>query len=220
MIDNWQVSQVVTTVLEAGFVTVQCQGLGEGASLGYFVLHHPSGFRSQPHDMSDDEQGCSALYGYEGGRGHAWLCGDNRATSLLPDEGKGGSLQYAVVKGQDGTLAKCAYLKLDGGDGSALLRVPDGAAKLRLDYGTGGDGPSVELTSSLVKLTGPQGANPVTVGSAGVDLGGEGGAGVVADVGGALMAWIAGVNTAITGLGGAAPPAPAGIVSTKVRAVV
>ena len=211
-IEAWEVAQIITTKLESGFVGVQCVGVGEGAQLGFFIVHHPHGFRSQPLDGADDGTGCGALYGYEGGRGHAWLLADGRYLAALPDEGKGGSIQYAVTVPPGGGEAKVTYLKMMGGEGSAELRVPSTADHVQIQHGD--EGPMLEFKALQAALRGPNGVLQVLVKQALVELGGEGGDFVLRATP-AFLAWLAAVGTQ-TGAG--APPADA--VSTKVRAVL
>lgn len=211
-LESWEIDRAIVTKLESGFVTVQCEGIGANPQLDFFVVHHPHGFRSQPVDGGADGTGCGVLYAYEGGRGHAWLLADGRYVADLPDEGRGGSLQYAVVVPPGGGAAKIAYLRLLGTDGSAEIRVPDTADHVRLEHGE--SGPHLELKADAAALRGPQGLLELLVSAGAIDLGGAGG-GPVARAMPAFLAWLAAVGAA-TGVG--APPGD--IASTKVRAVL
>lgn len=146
---DWDLGLVRVTTYDAdGFLGCQVD-LGDGAADGGgpdLEVHHPLGFASRPRDP--DERGCTALYAWEGSRGHAWLCGDPRATETLPALEPGGAVMYgspvpgrtrptlAVIYGSTGTYqALTPY-------GStahtlALDVATDGAEVVRLEHGAG-----------------------------------------------------------------------------------
>lgn len=150
MIDNLELTKAITSRSASGFIVVQCQSLGTDGNQGYFTLHHFAGFRAQPRDLDGEEAGHDLLIGDEGTRGHAWLLEDTRVLPLLPDEGKGGSLQYAVT-----SSAKVSYVMAKGSDGSIVLHVHEDAESIRIEHGD--DGPSIEVNKDRVELGG-QGA--------------------------------------------------------------
>lgn len=170
MIDDFEPSVAITTKLQSGFLTVQGQSLSPGGELGFLAAHTPYGFRSQPRDAGgEDGPGATLLIGYEGSRGHAWVLEDGRYLHLLPDEGKGGSIQYAITD-----AGKASWVKLAASDGAVTTHVDDASGPIRLEHGD--NGPSIEI-------------NPTHV-----DLGGANGFSVLIDVGGALTSWIAQVS--------------------------
>jgi hypothetical protein len=140
VITGFEIAVAQVSEDKSGFLGVQVDGLGTGAKLGTFPLHHAFGFWSRPRDPDSSGLGCGVQVGYEGGRGHAWLLEDPRYLSSLPAASQGGSLQYAVT-----AAGLVAYLSLSGDDGSATLATP-GAALVNLG-GTGGD--SVALATEL-----------------------------------------------------------------------
>lgn len=150
MINGFEIATVQVSQDKSGFLGVQVDGLGTGAALATFPLHHAYGFRSRPRDPDANGDGCQALVAWEGGRGHCWLLEDPRLASALPASSAGGSTLFAVTA--TGTVA---YLDISGSDGSAKLHVPSGASSIRLEYGD--SGPSIEVNSTIVELGGSGG---------------------------------------------------------------
>ncbi len=194
MISPLELHAALTCYTANGFVTVQVKSYADDGDLGYSVAHHPYGFRGRPlpADQDNADNGGQVLFGFEGDRGHALLLlEDWRLLSKLPDEGDGGSMQYATTA--DGKLATFV---LSGTDGSAKLRVDDQGGPIRLEHGA--TGPSVEVNETTVDVGGTTGS-PVLDGF------------VIFDPGGALTAWVQAVSAATN------VPAPPLFVSTKVR---
>lgn len=155
MIEGWQIATAQLSELANGFIGVQVDGLGDGAALSTFGAHHSFGFRSRPRDPSANGAGCDVLYAYEGTQGHAWILGDARYAAAIPDEGAGGSVQYAVT-----ASGKTSYMLMRGDTGAVTVRVEDAAGPIRLEHGA--TGTSVEVGQDDVILGGTPNA-PVVV---------------------------------------------------------
>lgn len=192
MITGHEIATAQVSEDKSGFLGVQVDGLGTGAALATFPLHHAYGFRSRPRDPAPNGDGCQVLTGFEGTRGHAWLLEDPRYAGAPPATKLGGAIQYAITP-----AGLAAYLDLDGDDGSAKLHVPDAAQAIRFEHGD--SGPSIEVNNAFVEAGGP------------------GGKFVVVDSG-ALTAWVAAVTSALAGLG-VVVPSPGVITATKVKAL-
>lgn len=178
MIGPWEIHAAITTYVAGGFLTVQCKSYGDDGNMGFFVAHHPYGFRGTPLDGDQNgESGAQSLIGFEGDRGHAWVLEDGRLLPKLPSEGTGGSLQYATTS--DG---KISYCMLNGSDGSATVHVDDDGGPIRLEHGN--TGPSLEVNEDTV------------------DVGGVPDGGAVLDDG-SFLAWVQAISAATN----VAPPA-------------
>jgi len=139
-----------------GYLGVQIDGIGgEDAGLPEDQLHHAFGFASRPRDpvTSPDSPttkiGCTTLYAWEGSELHAWLGQDPRYQPgvVLPQLGKGGSIQYcapggfAMFDGEDGTWMLYAPASFDA-DG-----IPDSAHTITVGVDPSGD-PILSLVHS------------------------------------------------------------------------
>lgn len=105
----WELGTVRgTTFDDDGFPMVQPDAYGDEPRVDAYELHHPFGFFSRPLDPEVDEDGqirvgCSLFRGTLGDEQFAWLAGDPRSTPILPNCGKGESIQYAAF----GNTIKC-----------------------------------------------------------------------------------------------------------------
>ncbi len=226
MLDPFELTKVTAVYARSGFCTVQVESLS-GGNLDFMPLHHPLGFKARPRDPDTNENGCGVLIAYEGERLHAWAHEDARFLSLLPDEGAGGSLQYAIRK--DGSAFRASTLRLigDGADkgapGSLEIKVPyaSGAKshliEIDLDKGeirvTHGDGPAILMTASSVKISAPGDIDIEAQGQ--VNAGGSGGYPAVYESG-ALAASFADLASKLLNVGVTWSP-PTGFAATKTR---
>lgn len=188
MIDPWDVLRVTASVARGGLVIVQLESLVEGGDLGYVPMRSPFGFRGQLRDPDGSANAGEALVGWEGDRGHALVLDDARYNRLLPDEGKGGSVQYGVYA-EDAL----SYVLCNGATGAITVRTGKDAGPVRIEREAAG-APLLELNDQLL------------------ELGATGGDFVLIDKGGALSAWMQAVGAA---LGIAAPPV---VTATLVKA--
>ncbi len=188
MIEPWDMLHVTASVSKSGLVVVQLQSLVEGGDLGYVPMRSFYGFRAQPRDPDGNANAVEALVGWEGDRGHAWILDDARYNRLVPDEGKGGSVQYGIYA-EDAV----SYILCNGATGAITVRTGKDAGPVRFERDATGS-PILEMNDQFV------------------ELGATGGDFVLIDKGGALSAWIQAVS-AVTGV--AAPPV---VAATLVKA--
>lgn len=98
---RWDGGTALGSEYDNGFLTVQPDFYGEGASGGAGgIVQHPYGFLGRPADP-DGDGSCQALCAYEGDELHVIPTQDARALAKLPSLSKGGSVQY----GSDGGFA-------------------------------------------------------------------------------------------------------------------
>lgn len=117
---GFTIARTLLTTSRGGFIGVQIDGMGEGATMPIVELHHPYGFLSRPRAPEAEGDGCDLLFAYEGSKGHALLAlADGRHTPLLPGVKEGGSIQYGINAGKKPTFAL-----IDGDDGSYQVYVP------------------------------------------------------------------------------------------------
>jgi len=117
---GFTIARTLLATYRSGFIGVQVDGMGEGATMPVVQLHHPYGFLSVPKAVEADGDGCDALFAYEGGIGHALLAlGDSRHTTLLPQVKGGGSIQYGINDAKKPTFAL-----IDGESGTYQVYVP------------------------------------------------------------------------------------------------
>lgn len=117
---GFTIARTLLTTSRGGFLGVQIDGMGEGATMPIVELHHPYGFLSRPRAPEAEGDGCDLLFAYEGSKGHALLAlADGRHTPLLPGVKEGGSIQYGINAGKKPTFAL-----IDGDDGSYQVYVP------------------------------------------------------------------------------------------------
>lgn len=84
---------------EEGFPVASPDLYGEEASGGHaMLLQHPYGFLGRPADP-DGNGACQALYAWEGSQGHVIPTLDKRVLEKLPENKKGGSVQYGFDGG-------------------------------------------------------------------------------------------------------------------------
>lgn len=121
-IKGFTIARCLLTTSRSGFLGLQVDGMGEGATMPVVELHHPYGFLSRPKAPTAEGDGCDVLYAWEGTKGHALLAlADGRHTPLLPPVKEGGSIQYgfnddlkptfALIDGETGTYQVYAPTK-------------------------------------------------------------------------------------------------------------
>lgn len=113
-----------------GFPEVQVDLYGgENAGAPMFEHHHTFGHDSRPLDPEKDanarptSNSCTALYGWEGSRGHSWLGSDPRVTPKLPKLAKGSGRVYC---------ASAHYVVCDEGE-DAIRIVHASGTSIRVD---------------------------------------------------------------------------------------
>ena len=190
MISPLEILRITASVLKNGFLIVQPESLTAGGDLGYVPQRSLFGFRSQLRDP-DGSNAVEGLIAWEGDRGHALVLDDARFNHTLPDEGKGGSLQYAVFGAV--SAPALSYVVCRGNDGSITTKTGKGAGPIRWEREAAGS-PVMEMNDAFV------------------ELGATGGDFVIIDKGGAMTSWIQAVSAA-TGV-----PAPPFITATLVKA--
>lgn len=114
------IARCLLTTSRQGFLGLQIDGMGDGATMPVVELHHPYGFLARPKAPKGDGDGCDVLYAWEGTKGHAILAlADGRHTPLLPPVKEGGSIQYGI--NDDG---KPTFALIDGANGNYQVYVP------------------------------------------------------------------------------------------------
>lgn len=117
---GFTIARTLLATYRNGFVGVQIDGMGEGATMPVVQLHHTYGFLSVPKAVEAEGDGCDTLFAYEGGIGHAILAlGDSRHTTKLPPVKGGGSIQYGI-----NDAGKPTFSLIDGETGTYQVYVP------------------------------------------------------------------------------------------------
>lgn len=227
----FDIGTVTLTEYDAdGFLGLQMSVNGDAKSGAEpFETHHPFGFLSRPRDPDPDGRGCYGLYAWDGSQGHVWPGQDARMASsaaggVIPELGKGSSVMY----GANGSFALFQSETPDGvQDGTFTLYVPveyDGSAKPTKAHivlvGKDANGkPTISLIHSsaayiaigeneITATTGePSGSAAIILKSGTIGLAGDIAVAGNFAAGPSLIAWMAAVTTALTGLG-APPPVP------------
>lgn len=119
-IKGFTIARCLLTTSRSGFLGLQVDGMGDGATMPVVELHHPYGFLSRPKAPTADGDGCDVLYAWEGTKGHALLAlADGAHTPLLPPVKEGGSIQYGISD-----ALKPTFTLIDGETGSYQVYAP------------------------------------------------------------------------------------------------
>jgi hypothetical protein len=119
-IKGFTIARCLLTTSRSGFLGLQIDGMGDGATMPVVELHHPYGFLARPKAPTAEGDGCDVLYAWEGTKGHALLAlADGRHTPLLPPVKEGGSIQYGI-----NDALKPTFALIDGETGTYQVYVP------------------------------------------------------------------------------------------------